>query len=145
MASGGKYCFGLPSQMDGYLYPEPAKNVELFGSWYKPRRYFFTEATPMRYRCENVPGVEISEKNFGTIGTIFNEDNLIHLINFNGIKKGLTLMFLQEQWDNIEKIFLEPNTIELEYTKSNDNTILTLNKNDIDLADTILRISKSNF
>ncbi len=142
MASGGKYCFGLPSQMDGDLYPEPAKNVELFGSWYKLRRLFFTEATPMRYRSENLPGVEISEKDFGTIGTIYNEDNLIHIINFKGIKKGLTVMFLQDQWDNIKKIFLEPNTTELEYTKSNNNIMLSLKKSDLDLADTILRISK---
>ena len=45
MASGGKYCFGLPSQMDGELYPEPAKNVEMFGDWFKLREVCQTAST----------------------------------------------------------------------------------------------------
>jgi len=141
MASGGKYCFGLPSQMDGELYPEPAENVEMFGDWFKLRRDLFTEATPMKYKGDKVPGIEINEEQFGTIGSIYEDDNLIHLISFKGLKKDITLKFSQELWAAINKIVLEPNKKELEFVKKNGNIILSLAKDDIDLADTILRIS----
>ena len=142
MASGGKYCFGLPSQMDGELYPEPAKNVEMFGNWFKLRRNLFTEAIPMKYKGDKVPGIEISEDQFGTIGSIYENDNLIHIINLKGLKTDIILKFSQEQWAEIKKIALEPNKKQLEIVKKNDNIILSLNKEDIDLADTIIRISK---
>ncbi len=140
MASGGKYSFGLPSQMDGDLYPEPAKNVELFGEWYKLRRELFTEAIPMKYRGENVPGIKISEENFGIIGTFYENDNLIHIINLKGLKKELLLELFGDQWHNITKVILEPQKKELEFSTKNNITIIKLNKNDIDPADTILRI-----
>ena len=74
MASGGKYCFGLPSQMDGALYPEPAENVALFGEWYKLRRKLFTEAISMKYKGENVPGINIRyahTKNYSEMNVAF--------------------------------------------------------------------------
>ena len=142
MASGGKYCFGLPSQMDGELYPEPAKNVEMFGNWFKLRRNLFTEAIPMKYKGDKVPGIEVSEEHFGTIGSIYENDILIHLINLKGLKTDLTLKFSQEQWIEIKKIALEPNKKQLEFVKKNNKIILSLGKDDIDLADTIIRISK---
>ncbi len=142
IASGGKYCFGLPSQMDGELYPEPAKNVEMFGKWFKLRRDLFTEAIPMKYKGGKVPGIEISEEDFGTIGAICDGDNLIHLINFKGLKKDIILKFSQELWADIKKIVLEPHKKELEFAKKNGNIVLLLAKDDIDLADTIIRISK---
>ncbi len=142
MASGGKYCFGLPSQIDGELFPEPAKNVDMFGNWFKLRHDLFTEAIPMKYKGDKVPGIEISEEQFGTIGSIYEEDNLIHLISFKGLKKDITLNFSQELWADIKKIVLEPHKKELEFAKKNGNIILLLAKDDIDLADTIIRIVK---
>lgn len=141
MASGGKYCFGLPSQMDGELYPEPAKNLETFGNWYKPRRILFTESIPMKYEGREVLGIEISEKDFGTIGSMNKDDTLIHLINFKGVKQELTVKFSKQRWKNVKKIILEPNKKELEYAKENDCIVLSLPADDVDLADTILRIS----
>jgi alpha-L-fucosidase len=140
MASGGKYCFGLPSQLDGELYSEPAKNVELFGEWYKIRRELFTEATPMKYRGENVPGIKINEELFGSIGTLHENDNLIHIINLKGLKKELVIEFSGDQWNNIIGVFLEPHKKELKFSTKNNATILKINKEDIDPADTILRI-----
>ena len=142
MANGGKYCFGLPSQMDGELYPEPAKNVEMFGDWFKLRRNLFTEAIPMKYKGDKVPGIEISEEQFGTIGSIYENDNLIHIINFKGLKKDISLKFSQEQWNDIKEFGLEPNKKKLEFVKKNDKIILSLGKDDIDLTDTIIRIGK---
>jgi len=139
MASGGKYCFGLPSQMNGDLYPEPTENVRLFGEWYNPRRKLFTESTPMNYKGKEVPGIKIN--NIGTIGSIYKEDFLIHLINFKGLKKELKIRFSQEHWSNIDKIFLEPYLKELEFIKNNGEIVLKINEDDVDLADTILKIS----
>ena len=143
MASGGKYCFGLPSQMDGEIYSGPAKNVELFGEWYKIRRELFTEATPMKYRGENVPGIKINEEHFGTIGSLHEDDHLIHIINLKGLQKGLILEFSGDQWKNISKVKLEPSIREIEFYTKNNITIIKLNKDDIDSADTILRISSN--
>ncbi|HEY0089490.1 MAG TPA: hypothetical protein VGB37_11645, partial [Candidatus Lokiarchaeia archaeon] len=140
MASGGKMCFGLPSQMNGELFPEPSQNLELLGNWYRPRHALFTESIPMIYEGEKVPGVEVSEKEFGTIGSITEDDTLVHLINFKGQKKELTIEFTLQHWPKIKKIVLEPNKKELERKKTNNKIILLLSKEDIDPADTILRI-----
>ncbi len=142
MASGGKYCFGLPSQMDGELYPEPAKNVEMFGDWFKLRRNLFIEAIPMKYKGDNVPGIELSEGNYGTIASIYGDHNLIHLINFKGLQKDIILTFSQELWSCIKKITLEPSKKELKFVEKDGVITLLLAKVDIDLADTIIRVSK---
>jgi hypothetical protein len=142
MASGGKYCFGIPSQMDGEIYPEPGKNVEFFGNWYRTRRSLFREAIPMDYKGEKLPGVELSEQQFGLIGSIYQNDNLIHIINFKGIKTTITLKFSRDQWYNIKKIILEPNEMELKYNVKNNEISLTINSEDIDPVDTIILITK---
>ena len=140
MANGGKYCFGLPSKMDGELYPEPAENVRIFGDWFKDRRDLFNEAIPMKYKGDKVPGIEIDEQQFGAIGSIYENDNLIHIINFKGLKKDISLKFSQEQWADIKEIALEPKKKNLVFMRKNNEIILSISKEDIDLADTIIRI-----
>jgi len=140
MASGGKFCFGLPSQMDGELYPEPANNLKLFGEWYNLRSYLFTEAVPMEYKGKIIPGIEVDDNHFGTIGSIQESDTLIHIVNFNGITDELTISFSNEYWGNIEKIILEPNKKQLELTNKDNLMTVLIKKEDIDLVDTILRI-----
>ncbi|NVM02762.1 MAG: alpha-L-fucosidase [Candidatus Helarchaeota archaeon] len=140
MANGGKFGFGMAAQMNGELYPEPAQQLEHLGKWYKPRRLLFTEAVPMNYKGKKVPGIELNKKDFGTIGSIYGNDNLIHIINFNGHKEELTLTFSQELWGNIEKIILEPDLKELRFKKQENEIILSLSKEDIDRTDTIIRI-----
>jgi alpha-L-fucosidase len=142
MASGGKFCFGLPSQMDGELYPEPAENLKNFGKWYELRKTLFTNAVPMDYIDDKVPGVDINDDKFGIIGAIHENDNLVHLINFEGIKKDLLLRFSSPHWGIIEKILLEPKKKKLEYSSQDTETIVKIYEKDLDLADTILRIIK---
>jgi hypothetical protein len=142
MASGGKFCFGLPSQMDGELYPGPAKNLEKFGEWYKLRKNLFTEAVPMNYKGETVPGVILTDSKFGIIGTTNNNDNLIHVINLEGVEKDLTITFSTKQWGTVGKILLEPNKIQLRQIKQDNRIILNIEKEDIDMVSTILRLIK---
>ena len=142
MANGGKFCFGLPSQMDGELYPEPAKNLELFGEWYKIRKDLFTESIPMKYEGEEIPGVIVKDTNFGAIGSTNNNNNLIHLVNFEGVQKDIVVSYDQIHWGNIEKILLEPSKKQLELINQDKRTLVTINKADLDVVDTILRIIK---
>ncbi len=140
MASGGKCCFGLPSQMNGELFPELARNVEMFATWYKERRELFREATPMKYKGDSVPGVSLKETQFGTIGSKFKDDFLIHIISFGGLMKDLMITFFKDHWENINKVILEPHEKELKFQDKDNEIILQLKKEDLDLADTILRI-----
>ncbi|MFX1325117.1 MAG: alpha-L-fucosidase [Promethearchaeota archaeon] len=140
MANGGKFCFGLPSQMDGELYLEPAKNLELLGEWYRQRKPLFIKSIPMDYKGDKVPGVEINHPKFGCIGSIFEENNLIHLINFEGIKEDLILDLDLKQWKDISQITLEPSKKKVEIEFNPDKLRIKISKEDVDLADTIIRV-----
>jgi hypothetical protein len=142
MASGGKFCFGLPSQMDGELYPKPAKNVELFGNWYKSRRNLFSEGIPMEYTGTKVPGISINRDDFGIIGSIHENENLIHIINFQGTTKELNVSFSDEFWGDIEEIVLEPVKKQLELNRKKNELDFIIKGKNLDMADTILRIIK---
>ncbi len=140
MASGGKYCFGLPSQMDGSLYPEPSTQVEAFGKWYEPRRDLFTEAIPMNYKRKKVPGVKLDDENFGIIGSQQVNDRILHVINLTGIQKFITIELESTIWAGIKKIILEPNGIKLDVEKIESNFCVEISKENLDKIDTILRI-----
>ena len=126
--------------MDGELYPKPAKNVELFGDWYKIRRNLFTEGIPMEYQGNDVPGIKINRGEFGIIGSINETDKIIHVINFKGDMKEFTLSFSNEYWENIEKIILEPNKKQLELKRKKNLIDVVIKGENVDIADTILRM-----
>jgi hypothetical protein len=140
MACGGKSAFGMPSLMNGELYSGPSRHLDLLGKWYIPRRSLFTEAIPMKYRGKKVPSVKVNQKNFGTIGTVYNDDKLIHIINFSGRIDALTILLNQKKWGNVKKAILEPNGKEIPITTAKDGFFLSIPKEDVDKIDTILRI-----
>jgi alpha-L-fucosidase len=141
MASGGKFAFGMPSQMNGDLYEQPSKQLEVFGKWYKKRKEVFTEAVPMQYKGKKVPGVKVSDKSIGIIGSIFKKDNILHLIyRYSVKKKDLLVEFSHKKWENIDKIFLVPSERELKLRKFEKKLELTLPKEYVDRIDTILKI-----
>jgi len=140
IANGGKSCFGLPSQMDGSLYPEPAQDIDQFGRWYESRRFLFSEALPMDYKGENVPGINFNNKNYGVIGAIYESDKIIHLINFSGEKESITIEFASEYWNNISKVKLIPDDLELKLNKNPKGKQILIPQEYIDPVDTILRI-----
>jgi alpha-L-fucosidase len=140
IANGGKFCLGLPSQMDGSLYSEPAKHVEEFGKWYQLRRELFTEAIPLDYKGTKVSGIAINDENYGIIASVSGNTKIIHLINFLGEKRTITLEFLRDYWNNIRTVKLEPNNIELELKRRPQWMQILLSQESIDPVDTILRI-----
>jgi hypothetical protein len=140
IANGGRFCFGIPSQMNGSLYPEPAQHLKQFGHWYESRRALFSEAVPMEYKKKEVPGVEIVNENYRIIGSIYKEDRLLHLINFIGDKTPVFLGLSLGVWDNINKITIEPDGVELKFEKDSKGIHITIPENSIDPVDTIIRI-----
>lgn len=141
MASGGKACFGMPAQMDGTLYAGPAGQLAQFGQWYKKRKALFQDATPMDYKGQKVPGIAVKEKHVKTIGCIHGNDPLIHLIYLFGVpRQDLIVKFCRKNWDALEKILLEPEQQELDFTKDALEITLTIPKQDVDQTDTILRL-----
>ena len=141
MASGGKACFGMPSQMDGSLYAGPAGQLAQFGQWYKKRKALFQDATPMEYKGRKVPGVIVKEKYLKTIGCLHENDPLIHLIYlFGGPNQDLIVKFCRKHWDALEKILLEPEQQELNFIKDAQEITLPIPKHYVDHTDTILRL-----
>jgi len=141
MASGGKACFGMPAQMNGALYEGPAKHLYRFGQWYKKRRALFQEAVPLNYKGQNVPGVNVKGKYLKTIGSIHDQDPLIHLIYLWSVPQNdLTINFSRKKWEALETILLEPMNQELASTRNAKEIGLTIPKKNVDPIDTILRI-----
>jgi alpha-L-fucosidase len=142
IANGGKFSFGLPSQMNGSLYPEPAQHVEQFGRWYRARHSLFTEATPMDYKGEHIPGIDLNGNTHGVIGSIYGTDKIIHLINFSGVKKSISLEFSWDYWNNLKKVTVEPNDITLKLNQNLKGIQIIVPQASIDPVDTILRITQ---
>ena len=131
----------MPSQMDGSLYAGPAGQLAQFGQWYKKRKALFQDATPMDYKGQKVPGIAVKEKHVKTIGCIHGNDPLIHLIYLFGVpNQDLIVKFCRKNWDALEKILLEPEQQELDFTKDALEITLTIPKQDVDQTDTILRL-----
>jgi alpha-L-fucosidase len=150
MANGGKFSFGLPSAMNGEMYPELTQLVGTVGKWYTPRRSLFTEAVPMQYPGKEVPGVQLSEEGFKTIGSLYGNDKIVHIINLHGDQKALKVGFLNRDWGNIKKVSLEPSGKELTIQQPDwlpfpfsiepKTTDVTIPEGDVDKIDTIIRV-----
>jgi len=145
MASGGKACFGMPAQMSGALYDGPAKHLYQFGQWYKKRKALFQEAVPMIYKGRKVPGITVKEKYLKTIGSVYDQDPLIHLIYLWGVPQNdLTVKFSRKKWEALETTLLEPHNQELDFTRNTEEIVLAIPKKNLDPIDTILRIKMKN-
>lgn len=140
MANGGRYVIGAAARMDGSLYPDQVEQLRLVGKWYKPRRIFFSEATPMEYGGTRVPGLSGYRDGMGAVGSRLGRDYLVHLINFRGSTDSKTLRFDSRIWPQIDKAYLEPAHKELTTQRAPGEARVTISKEDIDLVDTLLRI-----
>lgn len=141
MASGGKICPGLTAQMDGTIYPDQIKQIAILGDWYRSRARLFTESAPLRYRFARVPGITVSDTAIKPICALQDRDYIVHLINFTGIKSGVTVTLDKKEWQSIKQIILEPSNKELALTHNANNYIVQIPPEDLDTADTILRIT----
>jgi len=140
IGSGGKLCIGVSAQMDGNLYPDQVKQLKILGEWYKPRKKLFTDSCPMRYRCEQVPGIKIWPPSVKSIASINNSDILVHLINMDGVTTPIVVEFKGRRWNDISSIYLEPGRKELELEKGNNLIKTVILPEENDPVDIILRL-----
>lgn len=141
MANGGKYAIGVAAQMDGNIYPDHIRQLELVGEWYRPRRELFTEATPMDYRGQRIPGVSGYGKHMRAVGSRQGNDHLIHLFNLAVDVSPVKLWFDLMYWSHIDRIYLEPGNMELTLERTNEFAQVTIPASSVDRIDTILRVT----
>jgi alpha-L-fucosidase len=141
MASGGKICPGLTAQMDGTIYPDQVEQLVVLGDWYKPRKQLFTQAAPLRYRSAKVPGIRVSERSIKPVCALQDGDYILHLINTAGMNDAITVVFGRKTWRTIKEIVLEPDGKELAFSQEADSYRLQIRPEQLDAADTILRIT----
>jgi hypothetical protein len=113
------YGIGASAQLDGNIYPDQVKQLQILGGWYRPRKNLFTDSYPLRYSCEQVPGIKIHPSSVKSIASINNRDIIVHLINMEGITENINVEFKGRRWENISRIFIEPSGKELKM----ENTI----------------------
>ena len=142
LGSGGKFCIGATSQMNGDIYPEQVKQLKMLGEWYKPRKKLFTDSFPMYYRSGQAPGIKVQPKSVKPIASHNGKDLLVHLINMDGVTCPIVVQFKGQRWKNITRICLEPTKKELQLEKT-DNIIKTvIRPEDSDPVDIILRLKQ---
>lgn len=125
MASGGRYVVGVASKLDGEIYPEHVRQVELLGEWYRERKEFFREGIPVERK--GIPGKNVLCSRYG-------EDCLIHIF---GREARLNVGFKNKYW-RIREIYLEPGHEKLEPVYKRDWVEVKVEKPDP--VDTILRV-----
>lgn len=141
MANGGRYAIGAAAQMDGSIYPDHVRQLELLGEWYGPRRELFTEAFPMGYKGQRIPGVGGYGRDMCATGSQIGHDNLIHLFNLRLDAGSVTLRFDSTHWSKIGKVYLEPEHREPTIGRAGRFMQVTIPAKDVDRVDTILRIA----
>ena len=139
MASGGKFCIGVAEQLNGGIYPDQIRQMELLGDWYVPRKGLFADSVPLRYRGREPGGVTTHPTGFKAIPCRFGADIMLHLINMDGATKPVKIQLKGNPWENINAIVMEPSGRELSIEKSGRKTEIVIKEN-IDPVDIILRL-----
>lgn len=145
MANGGKVQFGISSNMDGTFNKEIVMQLKLLGDWYKERKPLFVDAIPLDYKGVGVPGVEIQNKDYRACASQLGEDKLLHLFLLYGKPEAQTQIRVNlkgKKWTHIHKATLEPSGVELPVQKSEHGVRFQINADDMDMADTIVRLCR---
>jgi alpha-L-fucosidase len=143
IGSGGKLCIGASAQLNGDIYPDQIKQLNMLGEWYKPRKKLFTDSVPLRYRCEQVPGIKINPPSVKSIASINGRDILVHLVNVDGVTRPIVVEFKGQRWRNITRICVEPARKDLDLEKGNNVIKTVIRPEDNDPVDIILRLGSN--
>jgi hypothetical protein len=138
MACGGKFNIGVTSQLNGTIYPEQVKQLELLGEWYKIRKDLFTEALPLNYKRDAPENITINKSKFNLILSKYQEDFLLHIINMEGKRDPISIGFQKDLIKEIDAIFLEPEHTTFKMKQTESEIKIKIESNDINLVDTIL-------
>jgi hypothetical protein len=140
MASGGRLCIGATPRMDGSIYPDQVRQLEIIGDWYSARQHLFNKSVPMTYGTEQPAGVRVDNEAFRVIASEHSGDTLIHLINMNGSPGPVSLSFSVKRWQDTTRVMLEPDARPLDLNRSPQGISITLTLDMVDPVDTILRL-----
>jgi len=139
MANGGRYVIGAAPQMDGSIYPDHVKQLELLGEWYKPRKNIFRDGVPMDYHGK-VPGIRGYDEKIYVSASRSKSNYLIHLFNL-GVNSDVTLQFDKKFWPKIDEIYVEPQHERVQAEDLRTETKVTIPREHLDPVDTILSIA----
>jgi hypothetical protein len=84
--------------------------------------------------------VEVDNERHYTIASRLGDDTLVHIINMDGLDDHLMVTIDDHVHAGVEGVYLEPAHIQLRTERSEDSTRLVIDRNDVDIADTILRL-----
>jgi hypothetical protein len=140
MANGGRLCVGATPRMDGSIYPDQVRQLEIIGDWYSARQPLFRDGVPMDYGTEQPAGVSVDNEAFRIIASEHSGDTLVHVINMTGAPGPVSLSFSAKQWPDTTRALLEPDPRPLNLSRSPAGFSLTLTPDVVDPVDTILRL-----
>lgn len=140
LGSGGKFCIGASSQMDGDIYPDQVKQFLVIGDWYRPRKRLFLDSVPLRYRTESVPGIRVTPRSLKTIAAQNGGDVLLHLINLDGVTRPVKVEFRGRRWRKVSAVSLEPSGKALPVETADGAPRVMVRQDDLDPVDMILRL-----
>ncbi len=138
MACGGKFSAGTSALMDGSLYPDHIKQLEILGEWYIPRKELFLSSYPIRYRWYAAGGVSVDKKDFNTITSFYKDGVLLHIINMKGKSESVEIALKGKRWKGAQSAYLEPEHRQIEVQSRGTNKVIVLQKGDVDHIDTIV-------
>jgi alpha-L-fucosidase len=142
LASGGLFVVGATSRMDGSIYEDQVKQLEILGDWYGPRKHLFTGSVPARYRRREPPGVEVSPASFRTVACENDKGMLLHLVNMEGSTKPVTVELSGRMWKGFRSASLEPQGTRLEMHREPSLSSIKIPADLCDRVDTIVRLER---
>lgn len=141
MASGGRFSLGATARMDGSIVPTQVEQLRMLGDWYRDRRALFSGALPLAYRGSRPPGLQVSPRGFKCIASRLGDDTLVHAVNTKGAGGPIRLTLSGGTWGDIGGARLEPGGKEIALRRSGAEVSLTVEAEDVDAVDTILRLA----
>ena len=138
MACGGKFSAGTSALMDGSLYPDHIRQLEILGEWYIPRKGLFLDSYPIRYRGYAAGGISVNQKDFNTIASFYKDGVLLHIINMKGKSEPVEMTLKGKRWKGVQSAYFEPGHHLIEVQSRGSNKVIVLAKGDVDHVDTII-------
>lgn len=140
LACGGKLCIGATSQMDGHIFPDQLRQLNMLGAWYKPRKDFFVNAAPLHYRGFHPAGVSVKGGDFNVVASAYADGKLLHLVNRDSQQQALSIKLSGKSWQGINSVTLMPQNVSLAIVRNGNTCTIELSADQVDSIDTLLYI-----
>lgn len=141
LACGGKLCIGATAQMDGHIFPDQLRQLRMLGAWYKPRKEYFVNAAPLRYRWFSPLSVSGASKNFDLVVSAYDRGTLLHIINRTGKPEPVALNLKGRMFSGCRTATLVPQDKPVSLSANDSALHLNLAAADIDPVDTLIYLT----